>query len=392
MADPQLAALGAAVLAELPKHGRAVAEAVVAGVDSYEHAGLVSFDDLLTNCTAEVRMAIDALMGAPIDATGAQQIGRRRAEQGMPLPDVMRAYRLGCALIWELLVDEAHRLHVPDNALVAAATTIWDVQAAFVERLTIGYRDVVAERILKQEEESAALVGALLDGQVVEGLSLWEASDLLGLDRKSPIAVVVAEVTQPGSHALPGIRNALRVAGVRSAWRLAPGSEAGIVSIPGLEAGLDRLTTHLRRAALARVGVSPVQESLSGAPTGLRLARIAMLSATATSPVAVFGDDLIGAASVASGELLGPLTQRVLAGLDVLSADERDLLLLTFRTWVDQGGSATAAGAAIYCHPNTVRYRLRKLEELTGRSVSDPRSMVELLLAAEAEQRRAATT
>jgi DNA-binding PucR family transcriptional regulator len=131
---------------------------------------------------------------------------------------------------------------------------------------------------------------------------------------------------------------------------------------------------------------------LSDAPNGLRLARIAMLSATAASPVAVFGDDLIGAASVASGELLGPLTRSILAGLDVLSTDERDLLLLTFRTWVDQGGSATAAGAAIYCHPNTVRYRLRKLEELTGRSVSDPRSMVELLLAAEAEQRRAATT
>ena len=33
------------------------------------------------------------------------------------------------------------------------------------------------------------------------------------------------------------------------------------------------------------------------------------------------------------------------------------------------GGSATAAGQALFCHPNTVRYRLRRVEELTGRSV-----------------------
>jgi DNA-binding PucR family transcriptional regulator len=39
---------------------------------------------------------------------------------------------------------------------------------------------------------------------------------------------------------------------------------------------------------------------------------------------------------------------------------------------------------AIYCHPNTVRYRLRRLQQHTGRSLDDPRAVAELLAALDA--------
>jgi len=42
------------------------------------------------------------------------------------------------------------------------------------------------------------------------------------------------------------------------------------------------------------------------------------------------------------------------------------------------------AGKRIYCHPNTVRYRLRRLQEHTGRSLDDPRTVAELLAALDA--------
>lgn len=38
-------------------------------------------------------------------------------------------------------------------------------------------------------------------------------------------------------------------------------------------------------------------------------------------------------------------------------------------------------------HPNTVRYRLKRLEERTGRSLSDPRWVAELSLAYEIDRR-----
>ncbi len=68
--------------------------------------------------------------------------------------------------------------------------------------------------------------------------------------------------------------------------------------------------------------------------------------------------------------------------------DDRDTLLDTLEAWRDNEASATAAGAKLFCHPNTVRNRLRRIETLTGRSLSDPRAIAELCLALEAVRLR----
>jgi DNA-binding PucR family transcriptional regulator len=54
------------------------------------------------------------------------------------------------------------------------------------------------------------------------------------------------------------------------------------------------------------------------------------------------------------------------------------------QAWFDAGGSAVETGKRIYCHPNTVRYRLRRLQEHTGRSLDDPKAVAELLAALDA--------
>jgi DNA-binding PucR family transcriptional regulator len=41
----------------------------------------------------------------------------------------------------------------------------------------------------------------------------------------------------------------------------------------------------------------------------------------------------------------------------------------------------------LYLHPNTVRQRLRKLEQYTGRALSDPRAAAELCIALETRYR-----
>ncbi len=38
----------------------------------------------------------------------------------------------------------------------------------------------------------------------------------------------------------------------------------------------------------------------------------------------------------------------------------------------------------MHCHRNTVRYRLRKIRDLTGRDTTDPRQSAELYLALQA--------
>jgi len=76
--------------------------------------------------------------------------------------------------------------------------------------------------------------------------------------------------------------------------------------------------------------------------------------------------------------------QTVLGAVLDLPPEQSTLLLQTLAAGRDNGGSATATARQVFCHPNTIRQRLRKLESCTGRSLSDPRATAELFLALEA--------
>jgi len=48
-------------------------------------------------------------------------------------------------------------------------------------------------------------------------------------------------------------------------------------------------------------------------------------------------------------------------------------VLETVRAVLASGGNLEASARAIFVHPNTVRYRLKRAAELTGLSATDPR-------------------
>ncbi|MFZ3305859.1 MAG: helix-turn-helix domain-containing protein, partial [Mycobacterium sp.] len=76
-----------------------------------------------------------------------------------------------------------------------------------------------------------------------------------------------------------------------------------------------------------------------------------------------------------------------LDGFSDLPDEEREMLFETFRVWQDNDACVRDAAEALFCHPNTVRYRLRKIEVRSGRSLSRPKDVVELYLAFEVHRR-----
>jgi GAF domain-containing protein len=56
-------------------------------------------------------------------------------------------------------------------------------------------------------------------------------------------------------------------------------------------------------------------------------------------------------------------------------------LVATLRLWLDVGCSTPEAAAALVVHPNTIGYRLARIEQLTGRSLRQPETRLELQLA-----------
>ena len=63
----------------------------------------------------------------------------------------------------------------------------------------------------------------------------------------------------------------------------------------------------------------------------------------------------------------GPVAR--LSGYD---AEHGTNLVETLRAWLDAFGDVTAASAAMFVHPNTFRYRLRRLTEVSGIDLADP--------------------
>jgi len=55
-------------------------------------------------------------------------------------------------------------------------------------------------------------------------------------------------------------------------------------------------------------------------------------------------------------------------------------LVETLRAWLEAFGDVTAASAALYVHPNTFRYRLRRLAEVAGIDLDDPEDRFAVLL------------
>ncbi len=299
----------------------------------------------------------------------------------------MTAYRIGFRFMWEETLAAARAARIPNESILEVTARVFTAQDTFTQAMSSAYRQQLTAQILEQEEERSALVEALLSRRITDTQSLWEAADLLRLPTSGPYVVVAAELPAIGKLGLPAIENKLSARDIRSAWRLLPDLHIGIVHVR-IRDSVDTLISVLRQAATARVGISPPFHDLAETSDALRFARLAVTGkASGDSLITVFDDTPLAVAAVSAPDVMAKIRSSVLKGLNTLPPAERTILLDTFQAWLEAGGSANDTAEKIFCHPNTVRHRLRRIEELTHRSLSRPKDIAELCLAFEVEQR-----
>jgi sugar diacid utilization regulator len=250
-----------------------------------------------------------------------------------------------------------------------------------------GYRDDQKRQLLAEGSQRASLIDALLEGRAFDEWSLRDVASSLRLPIDGPFVVVAAPVPTGGDEPLREIESKLRSLDIFSAWRLLPDVQVGVVHVKS-DHKLDRVVALLSRVATARVGVSAVFGDLRDTPRALHVARVMLRGPTdSTSSVAVFDGSILATAAVSAPQVM---VQTVGAALDCfgdLPDEEREMLFETFRVWQDTDVSVRGAAAVLFCHPNTVRHRLRRIEKRTGRSLSRPRDVAELCLAFEVHRR-----
>ena len=360
-----------------------VACAVRAEVDFYKSTRVVTDDDLLASCADNLRIALNSLQeGAAFDTSPAVATGSRRAAAGVPLPAVMDAYRIGSYRLWDAVVDIAtEKRGVSRDMMIEATRRIWRFQNVYTDAMTSAHREQTMHQVLEDEAERAALTEALLDGRHITDYSVWEVAQLLRLPLSGPYAVIAAECPTLGKQALPGISAQLRCVDIFSAWRLLPDIQVGIAQIPS-SSTRDAMLELIKRQAIKRVGVSPQFHELTNTAQALRYARVALNArCSKNGGVTVFDNSVLAVAAVSAPEVTKKVAAVILGQFDDLPTEEKDVLLDTFSGWLANKGSVTNAAAQLHVHPNTVRHRLHRIEQFTGRSLGVPDELAEMCLA-----------
>lgn len=325
-----------------------------AGVDPGALASAVS-RNLRTALTA----LRDQRVPSPGTLDGAALTARERYGTGVPVEEIIRGFRISISLIHERFVDLAMSLGLPVEATVAGSRTMWGVGDAFTTRIITTYQALELDTALRNAQHRAAVVRALLAGETPDDASL------VAIDADGRYAAVRCEVP-PGDNA-ERVRRILEASGSLGSMRalvvLDGGICIGVVAArptdPGHPVGMgpfvrpddlarsDRIARQALRLAqrLGRRGVQSVDD------LGWRLA------AASRPDVWRFYADRFLVPVLAEGQF-------------------GDEVLQTVRAWLAHGGSIPKAAAALTVHVNTVRYRLRRFEELTGAELDDPDNLI----------------
>jgi PucR family transcriptional regulator, purine catabolism regulatory protein len=141
----------------------------------------------------------------------------------------------------------------------------------------------------------------------------------------------------------------------------------------------------LRAAASRPAAVGSLRRSFHEARCALEAAALANGS---TPPVASYRD--LGAfqliLSLQDDEALRLYCDSVLGPVEDASGEYGDELLRSLHAYIESNGSWEKASRELYCHRHTLRYRIKRVEELTGRDLTTARDRIEFWLALRARE------
>ena len=355
------------------------------GHSYYDAAGPGLRADVRANTREHVRRGVRTMAGLAEPEEKAihiwRETGRRRARQGVPMELVLNAYSLGTRVLWEALLEQRNNadLDIDDHVLLTAGQQIWsalDVQNA---TLVESYRRESAQLQRRDLQRQQSFLDGLVEGRGADPGFASEARDVLGITPAEPLACVVAHFDGSLDEPLRAPEDSLERAGVVSCWHVRGGAYFGLV--PTTELTVPELVELLQPVVSGRVGVAASAEGVSGFATAYQLAaRVADTLPRGAQEMVSVSDRLPEVLLGASPEVSSLLVAETLGPVLAQPPHQAGLLLETLEALLAHDGSPTHAARQLYCHRNTVIYRMKQIESLTGRSLQDARDKLLLSL------------
>ena len=225
-------------------------------------------------------------------------------------------------MMWQAFAEMANSVALESTDISEAATLMWEVHDLCTQTTAEGFAQEASERLVADHERRSALLELLLRGPLADRHALSFLAAGPRLPAEGPYIAIVTEAADAGVNPMPDLDVQLR-----SLW---PAPECG-----WRESRSPAPEPHSSTSASSMS--SPSSWPRSATPTSWAT------SVTACSAV-----------SIPCPRTNEPFCSR------------------RSKTWLDAGGSSEAAAVALFCHPNTVRHRLRRLEAATGPATARP--------------------
>lgn len=331
------------------------------------------------------RVVRDGTLPEADDLEPLLEAAARRAEEGIPLGDILAVYHLGVSMV----VDELATLATADDVadLVEVNRLLLAFLARAVPAAATGYLAASQETLSETQGAKQALMDALLedgDGAAVAarvGLRLADRYAVISLslgphpDESSPeIDRVVAS-----RRKLRRMRQALDISAPDALASMT--AAAGTILVP-LRAedrveDVSRLVGELSRAAgasvLAAVEVVTPEGVAEAVPLTGEVLEVAARTGRTEGLVQL--QDVLVEYQLSRGSAARP---RLAALLAPLSAHPD--VLETLRVFVlEEGMNRRRTARRLNVHPNTVDYRLKRVRTLVGLDTSEPADLQVIL-------------
>jgi hypothetical protein len=356
--------------------------AITVEVPSYSGAWSGPMGQTIENAVRLAFSGLVDLLSAPVGAPGtplapvldgAYALGRGEARSGRSMDALLAAYRVGARVAWREFAAFAVDEGVDPGTIAEFAELVF----AYIDELSAasvtGHSDELATTGRVRQRYLQQLCHHLLAGA---------SPDVL------VAAAERAEWTPPTTLTAVLLPQS-RTRGVMStidSRTLEPGEESTLVGddysvllVPDVHGrARQRLLKDLddRQAV-----VGPARAWMSVASSFARAVRGRVI--IPTSPDAVVDTDahLVELVLRADTEALRDLRSDVLAPLAEVRDSTAEKLVETLRAWLLHHGRREDVAAALFVHPQTVRYRLSLLRDLYGERLEDPEFVLALTVA-----------
>ena len=327
---------------------------------------------------------------------------------GIPLAATGRAASSRVGRIWEelrdsrpdstsfsiTLVDRGHHVWVQPVGAHGRVEAFLAVgkpeQPSAFDRITAGYalsmfaielatsRAVAdAQRRLRGDFFDQLAAGEVSGAEIARGLARF------GFERDAEVMVMAFEGADPEALTSMLTDDRSRTDG----GFLVSGTETGASllvpagpdpNLPEMVAGLSqRLSGDVRVGAGSSVSTGDVSRSLREAHYALQVCRLEGWAQAGFADLGTYRLLL----SMTDPDALRAFADAMLAPLDAYDRDNNGELLRSLQAFLQHNARWEAAAAELYVHRHTLRYRMRKVEELSGRDLGSSFDRMEFWLA-----------